>query len=68
MRVERAIVDFHLDEEGHWVADLACGHTHHVRHEPPWLVRPWVLTEEGRRGFLGHRVPCPGCEDESARA
>ncbi|XOJ55260.1 DUF3565 domain-containing protein [Candidatus Pseudothioglobus sp. Uisw_016] len=27
---------FHLDEDNHWVADLSCGHTQHVRHNPPW--------------------------------
>jgi hypothetical protein len=24
--MQQAIVGFHLDEENHWVADLACGH------------------------------------------
>ncbi len=51
--MQQAIVGFHLDEENHWVADLACGHTQHVRHDPPWQNRPWVLTEQGRREKLG---------------
>jgi len=51
--MQQAIVGFHLDEEGHWVADLACGHGQHVRHDPPWQNRPWVLTEQGRREKLG---------------
>ena len=25
--MQQAIVGFHIDEENHWVADLACGHT-----------------------------------------
>lgn len=48
----QAIVGFHLDEENHWVAELACGHGQHVRHDPPWQNRPWVMTESGRRGFV----------------
>ncbi len=51
--MQQAIVGFHLDEENHWVADLACGHTQHVRHDPPWQNRPWVLTEQGRKEKLG---------------
>lgn len=51
--MQQAIVGFHLDEEGHYVADLACGHGQHVRHDPPWQNRPWVLTEQGRKEKLG---------------
>ncbi len=61
--MERAIVDFHQDEHGDWVAELDCGHSRHVRHEPPWMIRRWVLTEEGRRGFIGHKVDCKKCEE-----
>ncbi|MBG4647725.1 DUF3565 domain-containing protein, partial [Pseudomonas aeruginosa] len=25
------MIDFHQDEEGHWVAVLSCGHTQHLR-------------------------------------
>ncbi|HEY3496078.1 MAG TPA: DUF3565 domain-containing protein [Polyangiaceae bacterium] len=57
----RAIVDFSLDAEGHWVAKLACGHGQHVRHRPPWELRPWVLTEQGRREHLGGMLPCVRC-------
>ncbi len=28
--MQQAIIDFHLDEENDWVADLACGHGQHV--------------------------------------
>ncbi len=59
---ERRIVRFYQDEEQHWVAELECGHTQHVRHDPPWQVRPWVITEEGRRRFLGTALNCPRCE------
>jgi hypothetical protein len=59
--VDRAIVAFHLDDEGHWVADLECGHTQHVRHDPPWQVRPWVTTADGRAGRVGMRLACVRC-------
>ncbi|MBX5496417.1 MAG: DUF3565 domain-containing protein [Bryobacteraceae bacterium] len=62
--MKRAIVGFHLDEEGHWVADLECGHTRHVRHQPPWTERPWVLTPEGRAQFIGFQLECVKCDAE----
>lgn len=51
--MQQAIVGFHLDKENHWVAEFTCGHGQHVRHDPPWQNRPWVLTEQGRREKLG---------------
>jgi hypothetical protein len=57
----RRIVNFHQDAEGHWVADLECGHTQHVRHQPPWQNRQWVVTEEGRASFLGRALDCIAC-------
>jgi hypothetical protein len=60
--MERPIVGFHLDQENHWVAELACGHYQHVRHDPPWTQRPWVLTEEGRAAMLGAVLNCKKCE------
>jgi len=60
----REIVGFHTDEEGHWVAELKCGHTQHVRHDPPWQNRPWVTTAEGRARFIGVELACRQCEEE----
>ncbi len=60
--MKQSIVDFRQDEEGHWVAVLACGHGQHVRHNPPLANRPWVLTEAGRRRFLGVELVCVLCE------
>ena len=57
----RRIVGFHRDEDGHWVADLECGHTQHVRHEPPWQVREWTESEMGREGMVGKRLACREC-------
>ncbi len=37
--MNQKITGFHQDEDLHWVADLACGHTQHVRHDPPWQSR-----------------------------
>ena len=59
--MERRITGFHQDAELHWVAELACGHTQHVRHDPPWQVRAWVTTAEGRAGHIGTRLQCPLC-------
>ncbi|SEL96838.1 DUF3565 domain-containing protein [Halomonas caseinilytica] len=60
--MQQAIIGYHRDEEGHWVAELACGHDQHVRHQPPWTERPWVLTEHGRRSRLGLALTCRKCE------
>jgi len=62
--MQQAIVGFHLDDENHWVADLACGHTQHMRHDPPWQNRPWVLTEQGRKEQLGVMLECKTCEEK----
>ena len=59
----RAIVGFHQDDDAQWVADLECGHTQHMRHQPPWQNRAWVLTPEGRARFIGVRIACPLCAD-----
>lgn len=57
----RAIVGFALDDDGHWVATLSCGHGQHVRHEPPLQSRPWVLSAEGRASRVGVMLPCMRC-------
>jgi hypothetical protein len=62
MPVPRRIVGYHVDDENHWVADLECGHSQHVRHEPPLMQRPWVLTESGRRSHLGTELQCVLCD------
>jgi len=60
--MEQPITGFHRDDLGDWVAELACGHGQHVRHNPPWQNRPWVETREGRVGRLGHCLDCRKCE------
>ena len=59
--VPRRIVGFHTDELGDWVAELECGHGQHVRHDPPWQNRPWVVTAAGRARFLGAELHCVKC-------
>jgi hypothetical protein len=63
--MERRIVGFHLDDEGDWVAELECGHGQHVRHNPPWQLRPWVTTEAGRSSWLGRPLDCRKCDTAS---
>lgn len=63
--MKRAIVGFHQDDVGDWVAELACGHGQHVRHNPPLANRPWVLTSAGRQQFLGFELDCKQCEELS---
>jgi Protein of unknown function (DUF3565) len=60
--MDRRIVGFHQDEEHHWVADLECGHSQHVRHDPPWQIRTWVLAIESRNQRLGTTLSCHLCD------
>jgi hypothetical protein len=64
--VKRKIIAFHTDENDDWVADLDCGHGQHVRHDPPWQIRSWVVTEEGRRTRLGAELDCKKCDEEDS--
>ncbi|WP_158972724.1 DUF3565 domain-containing protein [Paraglaciecola sp. L3A3] len=57
-----AIVGYHKDELDDWVAELVCGHNQHVRHNPPWTSRPWVISAQGRESMLGHKLYCKKCE------
>jgi tellurite methyltransferase len=60
------ITGFHRDDAGDWVAELGCGHSQHVRHRPPWQVRPWVMTDEGRGARVGTEIECPLCPAPAA--
>ncbi|CAB9520159.1 Protein of unknown function (DUF3565) [Seminavis robusta] len=63
----KAMVSFHQDEFQDWVAELECGHFQHVRHNPPMVERPWVLTEQGRASFLGYKLPCKKCLERAPK-
>lgn len=64
--MNRRISSFHRDEFDDWVADLECGHRQHVRHRPPFELRPWVTSEEGRRSRLGCELNCKICDAAGA--
>ena len=61
--MDQAITSFHKDDDDDWVAELACGHFQHTRHNPPWTNRPWVTSEAGRNDMLGHKLPCKKCDE-----
>ena len=65
--MKRAIVGFGRDDDGHWVATLSCGHTQHVRHDPPLTDRPLVVTEAGRATLIGTELDCLVCDEEPDR-
>lgn len=47
------------------MAQLACGHNQHVRHNPPWTVRPWVIHSDGRQNQLGQLLECVKCDQNA---
>ncbi len=63
--MKQPITGYHKDEEDHWVAELNCGHFQHVRHNPPWTSRPWVITKEGRDDMLGFELKCKKCDEDA---
>ena len=60
--MKQAIKNYHKDEHNDWVAELHCGHCQHVRHNPPWINRVWVETEQGRKSKLGSELNCIKCD------
>lgn len=65
--MKQAIVGYHQDEEQHWVARLRCGHNQHVRHQPPFISRPWVISQSGRDKMLGFQLNCKKCDQGAPR-
>jgi len=64
--MKQNITGYYRDSEGEWVAELACGHCQHVRHQPPWISRPWVLSEPGRKSMVGQPLLCRYCVQHRA--
>jgi tellurite methyltransferase len=60
--MQRPTQAFETDAEGDWVARLSCGHGQHVRHKPPFVVRHWVTTPQGRDRMLGTKLDCVRCD------
>ncbi|MFV2060575.1 MAG: DUF3565 domain-containing protein [Gammaproteobacteria bacterium] len=58
------MIAFHQDELKDWVADLICGHTQHVRHQPPFQNCPWVVDERSRKSYIGYQLYCLDCDKE----
>lgn len=63
--MKRKITGFDQDDDGHWRAKLECRHYQHVRHDPPLIVREWILTEAGRASRIGQELECKKCEERS---
>ncbi|MGH1364136.1 MAG: DUF3565 domain-containing protein [Calditrichia bacterium] len=60
--MERKIVRFHKDEAGDWIVDLDCGHSRHMRHDPPWSNMNWIYSSESRYDKMGEIVDCRDCD------
>ena len=60
--MQAPIVGFKQDAVGDWIAELSCDHSQHMRHRPPWQLRPWVTTEAGRALKVGSELDCPLCD------
>lgn len=61
--MNQKIVGYHQDDLNDWVAELACGHFQHVRHNPPWVSRPWTNTQRGRFAKIGMHLACKKCDE-----
>lgn len=62
MSFQVTVTGFSQDERLDWVMLLSCGHRQHVRHQPPFINRPWVTSEAGRHQHLGMVVTCTQCQ------
>ena len=58
----QVIVSFEKDERNDWMALLSCGHTQHMRHNPPWTNRPWVEDPMRRDNYIGTEIDCLKCD------
>ena len=60
--MQRAMTGFRRDEAGDWIAELACLHSQHIRHQPPFWVAAWVEDDEERGRRIGQLLDCPLCD------
>ena len=61
--MQRSIIGYCQDDAGDWKAELDCGHFQHIRHQPPFILRPWSTTPEGRESRLGQTLHCVLCDE-----
>ena len=65
--MKQKIVAYHKDEFDDWVAELECHHGQHVRHEPPFINRLWVVNLKGRNNNLGNTLNCVKCDENAPK-
>jgi hypothetical protein len=59
--MKQPVTGFHQDDAHDWVAELSCGHFQHMRHNPPWINHPQIVTVAGRQTLLGTELNCKKC-------
>lgn len=59
--MKRIINGFRQDKVGDWIAELSCGHTRHLRHQPPFQDVGWVLDPQRRLSKIGEEMTCLAC-------
>ena len=60
--MQRAMVGFRRDDEGDWIAELACLHSQHIRHDPPFWDAAWIEDDDERARRVGQPLDCPLCD------
>jgi hypothetical protein len=61
--MHRQVIGFYQDKDQHWVARMDCADGQHVRHDPPWMVREWVMKESSREARIGSWMECRKCDE-----
>lgn len=60
--MKRKILRFYKDEKGDWIVDLECGHSRHMRHDPPWSNMDWIHSSEARWDRMQKPIDCRDCD------
>ena len=58
MYMKTIITGFHQDKNKERVVDLSCVHAMHFRHNPPFQIREWVTSPQGRNTYIGFELEC----------
>ncbi len=59
--VVRTIESLRRESEHAVVLRLGCGHTRHVRHNPPLSDHPWVVDQAASAEKVGQAIECGAC-------